>query len=109
MPYRYRKEHLDRICEFLLESSGVAFCDECLRTALEVTRIIVPERNLAEMAAARGFVRGAGHVCVLRCNTRDYHGDCPQTLKTRYEKARRTRACGAQLEGIGGPFAPSVF
>ena len=54
------KEHLDRICAFLLESSGVAFCDECLRTALEVTRIIVPERNLAEMAAARGFVRGQG-------------------------------------------------
>jgi hypothetical protein len=55
--YRFRQEQLDRISEFLLKSPGMAFCDECLRTALEVTRTMVPERSMSENAAARGFVR----------------------------------------------------
>jgi hypothetical protein len=45
--YFNREKHLDGICEFLLKNLGMAFCDECLRTALGTYRSVVPERCLS--------------------------------------------------------------
>ena len=62
MPYGYRfREQLDRICEFLFTNSGMAFCDESLRAALEITRTMVPARYLSKRAANPGKLSG---VCV---------------------------------------------
>ena len=63
-----REKQLDSICEFLLRNPGMAFCDECLRTALGTCRSVVPERSLSERAAAGGFVRKRG-TCVGCCRT----------------------------------------
>ena len=56
--YRFREEQLDRICEFLFTNSGMAFCDESLRAALEITRTMVPARYLSKRAADPGKLSG---------------------------------------------------
>src|SRR6516164_5754385 len=63
MPYGYRfhEQRWDRICEFLFTNSGMAFCDESLRAALEITRTMVPARYLSKRAADPGKLSG---VCV---------------------------------------------
>ena len=58
--YRFREEQLDRICEFLFTNSGMAFCDESLRAALEITRTMVPARYLSK----RGGPGKLSGVCV---------------------------------------------
>jgi len=49
--YFDRENHLDGICEFLFKNPGVAFCDECVRSALGTYRGVVPERCLSKRAA----------------------------------------------------------
>ena len=91
--YFNREKHLDGICEFLLKNLGMAFCDECLRTALGTYRSVVPERSLSERAAARGFVRKRG-ICV----------SCGQTLML--TKATAGHYSG-QSHNQGGAFRSS--
>jgi len=64
MPKQFRQMKLKQVSEFLLKRHGHSYCDECIRTALQITRTNVPEETMTANASEMGFVRKWG-TCFL--------------------------------------------
>jgi hypothetical protein len=57
-------KHLGYAASFLIRNPGLAYCDDCLRNALSITRANFTERDAAFVATENGFVRAAARCSV---------------------------------------------
>jgi hypothetical protein len=66
-PFGRRIRHRKRATDFLKTNAGIAYCDDCVRERLEITRAHLTERDMHDVAIQAGFTRELGKCSV--CGT----------------------------------------
>jgi len=66
-PFGRSIRHRKRASDFLKTNAGIAYCDDCVRKRLKITRAHLTERDMHDVAIQAGFTREFGKCSV--CGT----------------------------------------
>jgi hypothetical protein len=66
-PFGRRIRHRKLATDFLKTNAGIAYCDDCVRKKLKITRAHLTERDMHHVAIQAGFTREFGECSV--CGT----------------------------------------
>jgi hypothetical protein len=56
-PFSRSIRHRKRATDFLETNAGIAYCDDCVRKRLKITRAHLTERDMHDVAIQAGFTR----------------------------------------------------
>ena len=68
-PFGRSIRHRKRASDFLKTNAGIAYCDDCVRKRLKITRAHLTERDMHDVAIQAGFTRELGK-CLFCLPTR---------------------------------------